>query len=197
VKRSKIITDLPKHLRDQLNEKLATNGFRDYAGLSDWLFQMGYRISRQALQRYGSNFEKHVESIRLATEQAHEIALAAPDRENKMTDALTRLVQERVFQLLLDTEQISHKDLPRIARAIADLGRASISQKRWAEEITERLEAQKRAANNRIEELSKVGGLSPEAAEMIREILLGIDPLSSESATKQEAARIASEPAAQ
>jgi hypothetical protein len=42
-----------------------------------------------------------------------------------------------------------------------------------------RLEEQKSAASKRISEEQDKGGLSPEAAETIREILLGIDPLKS------------------
>lgn len=177
MKRSRITTALPKRLRDQLDLRLRENGFSDYAALSAWLTGEGFQISRAALQRYGSRFQRTIEAVRLATEQAHEIALAAPDRQNDMTDALTRLVQERMFGLLVRTADISERDLPRISRAIADLARASISQRRWAEEIAARLANQRSDAERQLGEVARDRGLSAEAAEQIRQIMLGIDPL--------------------
>lgn len=175
--RSKIVTMLPKRLRESLDQKLIDGSFSHYRELEGWLADQGFAISRSAIQRYGSEFEQRVQAIALASSQAEAIAKAAPDRANSMTDALTRLVQERLFGLLVETENLSEKDLPRYARAIADLARASIAQKRWSEEMTERLRAQKHAAAERIAAEETTGGLSPEAAETIRSILLGIDPL--------------------
>ncbi|MGH7915225.1 MAG: phage protein Gp27 family protein [Candidatus Binataceae bacterium] len=173
---------LPKRLRDQLDEKLIKGAFSDYSGLAEWLIGQGFMISRSALHRYGSEFERKVRAIALATDQAAAIAHAAPDREDAMASALTRLVQERMFGLLVETE-VSERDLPRLTRAIADLARASIAQKRWGEEITERLEAQKAAAQGRVSEIARRRGLSPEAAEEIRRALLDIrvEPMGSKS----------------
>ena len=93
-----------------------------------------------------------------------------------MTDALVRLVQEKIFAVLVEAEGIEEGQLARIARAIADLGRATISQKKWAEEMRDRLDEQKRAANAKIGELKQAGGLSDEAYEAMRALLLDIDP---------------------
>jgi len=95
-----------------------------------------------------------------------------------MGDALLRLVQQKMFDVLVECENpIDQDNLPKIARAVADLGRTTISQKRWREEMRDRLTAQKSAAAKKITEEETRGGLSPEAAATIRSILLNIDPL--------------------
>lgn len=174
--RSKVITALPAELRKHLDQKLVEGFFSDYKGLEGWLRTQGFRISASALHRYGSAFERRIKTIGIATQQARALAEAAPDREGSMTDALARLVQEKIFAVLVEAEDIEDGQLTRIARAIADPGRATISQKRWAEEMRQRLDAQKRAAGEKVDEIRRAGGLSDEAYDAIRAALLNIDP---------------------
>lgn len=190
---------LPKRLREQLERKLVDGGFSNYRELEDWLAGQGYRISRSGLNRFGQEYERKVQAVALATNQARALQLAAPDRENAMNDALARLVQERLFSLLVESHSLADDDLPRIARAIADLGRSSISQKRWREEIAERLERARRAADSQLGEVAARAGLSAETAEQIRSILLGIDPLTERPLGARISAnqRTAAEPPAQ
>jgi Protein of unknown function (DUF3486) len=180
--RSKVITALPKELRDELDQKLVKGAFSDYRGLEAWLGTQGFRISRGSLQRYGSAFERRIKTIGIATQQARALAEASPDREGSMTDALARLVQEKLFSVLVEAEDIEDGQLTRIARAIADLGRATISQKRWQEEMRERLDEQKRAAAEKMGAVKSAGGLSDAAYDAMRAILLDIDP----TATKEQ-----------
>lgn len=169
---------LPESLREQVNNWLSEHQFSNYEGLSAWLEKRGFKIARSSLQRYGAAFEDKIELIRLATAQAREVVAVAPDREGAMSDALVSLVQGEIFKLLVECKgAIEKPDLAKIARAVADLARTTISQKRWREEMTERLKAQKAAAGGRISEVERGGGLSPEAEKEIRNILLGIDPL--------------------
>jgi hypothetical protein len=179
-RRSKVVTVLPEEMRAQLDERLVKGSFADYQGLSDWLAEHGYQISRGSLQRYGSAFERRMKTISIATKQAHALAEASPDREGSMTDALVRLVQERIFSVLVEAEDIEDGQLTRVARAIADLARATVSQKRWAEEMRDRLDKQKLVAGQRIDEIKQAGGLSGEAYDTIRAVLLGIDPMAKE-----------------
>jgi Protein of unknown function (DUF3486) len=177
MQRSKVVTALPKELRDQLDQRLVKGSFTGYRELETWLGTQGFRISRGSLQRYGSAFERRIKTIGIATQQARALAEASPDREGSMTDALARLVQEKLFGVLVETEEIEDGQLTRIARAIADLGRATISQKRWAEEMRARLEEQKRAAGDTVDEIKRKGGLDDETYDAIRAVLLGIDPI--------------------
>lgn len=171
---------LPEALREELNARLAASQFSDYEGLSKWLAEKGFKIARSSLQRYGSKFEQKLDQISQAVHQAREVVAAMPDQEGAMGDALVRLVEQKIFEVLVDCEgAIDQGDLSKIARAVADLGRTTISQKRWRVEVGERLQSQKADAAKQISEVERKGGLSPEAAETIRDILLGIDPLNS------------------
>jgi Bacteriophage Mu, Gp27 len=175
--RSKVLTMLPKGVRDDLNQKLIAGEFSDYRGLEKWLAGQGFRISRGSLQRYGSQFEKRLAGLSRATQQVKALAEVAPDRQGAMSDALIQLVQSRLFDVLIESENIDDAPLARFARAIADLGRATVSQKKWAEIMRTRLEEQKRAAGEKIEGMKSAGGLSDAAYEQIRAVLLGINPL--------------------
>ena len=177
--RSKILTVLPPKVRAQLDKRLVEGAFADYEGLSRWLAEQGFIISRASLQRYGSRFEQRVQAVTLATQQASALAQASPDHNGAMADALTRLVQEKLFSVLVEADDIGDNQLARIARAVADLGRTTVQQKRWSEDARERLERQKSAAQSRLGDIEQRGGLTPEAADQIRAILLGIDPFAS------------------
>lgn len=176
---------LPQPVRDELNRRLIENRFSGYKDMERWLGEQGYAIKRSSLQRYGHRFDRKLEAISLASQQARAVVAASPDREGAMGDALVRLVQQEIFSLLIECKgAIENQDLAKIARAVADLGRTTVRQREWREEIVRRLEAQRSAAGEKVAELTKAGGLSPEAAEQIRGILLGIDPLGDKGAVR-------------
>jgi uncharacterized protein DUF3486 len=169
---------LPEKERVELNRYLVEHGFGNYEMLSRLLSEHGFRISRSALQRWGSGFERKLDAVELASAQAREVIAASPDTEGAFGDALVRLVQSEIFKVLVECKgQIEKPDLARIARAVSDLGRTTVRQRKWAEDVRVRLESQKRAADGQIGEVAREHGLSPQAAQEIRQILLGINPL--------------------
>ncbi|MGH7840061.1 MAG: phage protein Gp27 family protein [Candidatus Binataceae bacterium] len=68
-------------------------------------------------------------------------------------------------------------DLARIAKVISDLGRLTVNQRRWSADVEQRLERQRGAATAEVKVLERQGGLSPDSARAMRDLLLGIDPL--------------------
>lgn len=166
------VLQLPDELRKDLDRRLLDGGFSGYVGLSEWLNQQGYAISKSALHRYGAQFEERLGALKIATEQARAIAEAADDQENYMGDALIRLVQEKAFQVLmqLNTENIEDVSLPQIGRMIADLSRSSIQIKKYMSEVRSKAEKVATEINSSL----KRQGLSDEAAAMIRSKVLGI-----------------------
>ncbi|HVB80393.1 MAG TPA: DUF3486 family protein [Candidatus Binataceae bacterium] len=174
--RSKIVTMLPKRLREALDQKLIAGSFSHYRELESWLTEQGFAISRSAIQRYGSAFEQRVQAIALATDQARAITHSSPDDEAAMSEALQRLIQERIFSLLVRANGLSEKELPRLARAIADLGRTAVVQRRYIDQLRQRLEEEKAGAVKKLPS----EGLSPEAAAVIRNALLDINPFRGE-----------------
>ena len=101
--RSKVHT-LPAEIREELDRRLVARGFGGYVELSEWLDAQGYRIGKSSLHVYGSELEKRIEKLRLATEQAEALIAASPDDSGAMADSSLRLVQERIFQLMLTAE---------------------------------------------------------------------------------------------
>ena len=167
--RSKVLT-LPPDVREALNTELTRRGFQDYDGLSEWLAERGFEISKSALHRYGSGFERRLATLQVASEQARTIVSAMGDDEGRMGEALTSLVQQKAFEVLVEMESAEDVGLIDLGHMVARLNATAVAQKRWAQQVTERTE---RAATE-VVELASRGGLSDETAEVIRRKILGI-----------------------
>ncbi len=168
--RSKI-SKLPNTVKDWLDKALAGNGFADYELLAAELKARGYDISKSAIHRYGQDFENRLGALRMASEQAKAIVQSSPDDEGAVSDALMRLVQEKLFQTLLACQGPDENiDLAKVAKAVADLTRATVSQKKWQAEVR----AKAVVAADAVEAIAKKGGLSAEAMDQIRRGILGI-----------------------
>lgn len=168
--RSKVM-DLPEAKRAELDARLIGSGFRGYVELEAWLRSEGYEVSKSSLHRYGSKLDQRVAELKRSTEQARALVAAAPDESADMSEALMRLMQEKLFTLLMemdvDPEQAS---LGAIAKAMAPLARASIALKQHAASVAEKA----RTAADQAGRIAKQGGLSQEAADEIRRAILGI-----------------------
>ena len=123
-KRSKIMS-LPQSIRDELDRRLIQSGFSSYQELSEWLSSQGFGISNSSIHRYGSQYEAKLDSVRLSTEMATALIQSSPDDTGAMADASIRLVQDRMFDLLLKSEDGDLKGVANAARAIAETARAS------------------------------------------------------------------------
>ncbi|MGK4386289.1 DUF3486 family protein [Ectopseudomonas oleovorans] len=130
----------PPSVKAWLDQALAENNFSDYEALSAELAGRGFAISKSALHRYGQNFEERLSALKVASEQARAVVAAAPDEEGAVNEALMRLVQEHLFKLLMS--EGGQFDLPKVAKAVAELGRASVVQKkRGRAEVRSKAEA--------------------------------------------------------
>tara|TARA_R110002096_G_scaffold172484_7_gene346192 strand:- start:5277 stop:5843 length:567 start_codon:yes stop_codon:yes gene_type:complete len=180
--RSKII-DLPDDLRDELNERLINNGFSNYVALSEWLNaeleqrDMELRVSKNAVWRHGEKFEERLSSLKMATEQAKALTEAAPDDEGAMSDALIRMVQEKIFNILVNvgTDDVKKINLANLTKSIAQLTRATVRQKEWMVEIREKLEKSKASTAEEAAGFAVKAGLSDEDADILKAKILGID----------------------
>ena len=165
--RSKVAA-LPAEVKAWLDQALVENNFAGYEALAEELTTRGYSIGKSALHRYGQNFEERLSALKVASEQARAVVAAAPDEEGAVNEALMRLVQEHLFKLLMsDGDQI---DLPKVARAVAELGKASVVQKKWQAEVRAKAEA----AASQLEKIAKKGGLDAATVAEIRREILGV-----------------------
>lgn len=176
--RSKIQTQLPDELRKALERKLVDNGFADYKGLESWLAEQGYSISHAAIHRHGQELEQRLAMIKASTEAAEMITEAAPDAQDSRSAAVMSLVQTELFNVLLNLQaattaedmQNRVKMLSEAAKSIAQLSRASVNQKQWAEEIRQR---ERQQAAKEVSAALKSNGISEKVEQSIRNILIG------------------------
>jgi hypothetical protein len=129
--RSKVITMLPAHIRQEIERRLLDNGFRDYEGLAQWVRGQGYEISDDSLWRYGHSLQKQLAAARLTLHATGSLAEQAGEHEPSMLRALMALAQQRVFETLAQKEDLKPSDV----NAIANLVRAAIAQQRWNAEL--------------------------------------------------------------
>jgi hypothetical protein len=139
---------LPEEIRAELDQKLIRMAFSGYYDLSAWLAKYGYEIGKSAIHVYGQGLKRKLAAIRASTEAARLIAEAAPDEEDRRSEAIMSLVQSDMFSMLVALQEAEDADpaervklLSTAARAIADLSRASISQKKHAATVQAKLDA--------------------------------------------------------
>lgn len=169
-RRSKVMS-LPKEVRDQLDQKLIHGGFQNYEGLSEWLESQGFEISSSSVHRYGSQFEKRLAALKVATDQARAVSEAVGDEEGMLGDALTTLVQQKAFDVLVDMEvDPDEMSLTDLGHMIARLNKTAVSQKKWISEVREKA----RETAEEVADEAREHGLSDEAAAAIKAKILGI-----------------------
>jgi hypothetical protein len=163
---------LPKEIKKWLDLALAENGFKDYRLLSDELKGRGFEISKSAVHRYGQKFEDRLASLKLVTEQSRAIVMANPDDDNSINDALMRLTQEKLFGILLELEVDPTKvNVASLVRNVAELGRASVTQKKWMAEAQE--QARRKAEEQMVkavEDVAQKDGGKASAEEVLQRI---------------------------
>ena len=174
-RRAKIAT-MPPGVRTWLEKMLADRTHEGYHALADLLREKGYEISHAAIHRYDQKLQRSLAAIRASTEAARLIAEAAPDEFDNRSAAVISLVQSHLFDAMLklaEAEDEPHpavrlKILGQAARSIADVSRASVSNKSFARAMKEKLDA--------IEQDSVKRGkqLDPETLRIIREEVYGI-----------------------
>lgn len=199
-RRTHKIHELPDDLKIELDRRLAEGTFRSHYVLSEWLGKNGYQISHQAINQYGRKFDRRLDAIRLATEQARIVCAQFKDDDLDMQTALMRLVQTRLFEVLSAVNEKAAEPAP------TKTGRAKRGSKKNAESETvaepekiapinitalarsvsglARAETENRkwaerareavaAATKKLDD-ARGKGLSPNAADQIRAVLMEI-----------------------
>ena len=175
--RSKVLT-LPPELKAWLDAQLVKRGFSDYVQLAADLQAQGEHVSKSALHRYGSQFEKRMAQLKMSNEQARALVDASPDDEDKLGAAVIRLTQDRIFQLLVDLEiDPESVDVNKLFKNAAEIGKASVTQKKFTMEARAAIEdaARKKAfeeAAQKASDSAKLQGLSVEGTKALRAAIM-------------------------
>jgi hypothetical protein len=169
------IRNLPVEIRHELDTRLRDMSFQSYRSLSAWLEGKGCYISASALHRYSRGFEARLEAVRLATAEARAIIEETAGDDHAMAEALMHLVQTHLFKVLCTLmERSKGEDTPNIhavARSVAGLAKAAVTQERWVEHTRARVNQAVGEAEKSIDE-ARDSGLSEQAAEKIRAALM-------------------------
>jgi len=81
--------------------------------------------------------------LKVSTEQARAVVQASPDDEGAMNEALIRLTQDKLFGLLVELDVDPESvNITKVTKSIADLARASVTQKRWQMDVRAKVAAQ-------------------------------------------------------
>ncbi|MCE8004235.1 DUF3486 family protein [Billgrantia ethanolica] len=179
-KRSKVF-DLPPEVREELNERLVSTGFQGYESLAKWLDSRGYKLSRSSVQRYGQDLQEEFElamgDVRKTTEMAKAFTESDDDAKGSLVDATARIVQEQLLRITIALRKAEHepekaaKYMASVTHALADIGRMSLGQKKWALEVRKEVA---REAADKATEVARRGGLSKDMVNDLRRELLGI-----------------------
>lgn len=171
-------TRLPPEVRERLERRLIELGFSGYTALCDelneWLIEAGAPpTSRSALQRFGARFEERAAALKRSTEIARAIAAEAGDDEGALNDAVIRLTQQKLFEVVMDLQVDPEDfDLSSLAKSIRDLSRASVEQKKHQLQVRAKVEAKLEALEAASK--SKKPGLDPETLRRVREEIYGV-----------------------
>jgi Protein of unknown function (DUF3486) len=175
------IKKLPPDLKEQLDQMLTDGTFHSCRQLAKWLGDNGFEISHAAIHKYGQKFERKLEAVRMATEQARIVCEQSKDDDAQMQSALMRLVQTRLFEVLTAANEmgqgsaneegatIAPVNITALARSVSGLVRAESEHRKWAE----RARAGVAEAEKKVDE-ARSKGLSKDAAEQIKAVLLEI-----------------------
>lgn len=174
--RSKVHT-LPAELKQWLDDEMLRRGFADYVQLAADLKARGAEVSKSALHRYGSTFEKRMAQLKMASDQARALVDAAPDDEDKLGSAVVRMTQEKIFGLLMEIDvDADDVDINKLFKNAAEIGKASVQLKRFSMEAREKIEAEARRRlveeqRAKLDAMPVKGGVTAETKAAIREAL--------------------------
>jgi len=175
------VSQLPEEVRDELNRRLVEGEFGDYIGLSRWLQDLGFEISKSALHRHGAALEADFEMAMADVRRTRALAKAAragsdEDAESHLIAATSGILQEQLLRVSIALRQVDDdpaaaaKSISLIARAHADVGRLQVALSKWQEE----LRGKTAQVAESVEKVARRGGLSADAVETIRREILGI-----------------------
>lgn len=171
-----LVDQLPSTVRKWLERQLREKNFTGYRELTEDLNErlakegLELKISKSGLHRWGKQIDERIDAIRKTTEAAIQIRDLVGDDEGALTDSLTRLVQERLFDVVVQMEvDPSKADIYKLGKVIAELGRASVAQKKWAAEYRERID-------KKLEALEAADEFDAPTLARVRDEIYGVAP---------------------
>ena len=126
-----IIDGLPSDLREAVDEMIKTNF--TYHEIVEYIRKNGVEISVSSVQRYASNLNATLESLRLAQENFRAVMEETEKYKNlDVTDGILRLLSNQVFQAInnLPEEQVQEIDFETLMKNAVALTRTVAYKKK-------------------------------------------------------------------
>lgn len=165
-RRTKIETDLPRDLREQLN-RLLLEGMTYEEGAA-WCQRHGHDISKSSLGRYGKTFFEAYQKIIQFEDQSRALT-SAVDEGMPMEEAVGKMLLQKVMAALID----GSADVTENSRLLSDVAKlqsAHVQRNKFKID----LETRAKKTADEVDKIVKKGGLSEAVAEDIRARILGI-----------------------
>ena len=166
-KRSTIETKMPLEIRQDLNRLLLEDSYT-YEEVSAWCKQRGYDISKSAIGRYGKDFFEAYKSIQQFEEQAR-VLTSEPGTNMTLEEATGKLITKKVLSALISNE-VDILEQNKLISAFAALQNSNVKRESMKVQFADRA---KKVADD-VQSLVKKQGLTDDAAETIRQKILGV-----------------------
>lgn len=163
-RRSRIETELPVQLRQQLNRVLLEGATYDEAAA--FLNGQGYDISRSSVGRYGKEFFEAYQKIVQFEDQSRALT-SATEKGMPMEEAVGKMLLQKVMAALVDGSA-DVMEVPRLISDVAKLQRSHVAMAQWKREIEKR-------ADEAVENIkAKSKTIDPDTLKIIKEEIYGL-----------------------
>lgn len=176
---------LPPETRKELDERLIASGFGNSIGLSEWLADQGYEISKTTVNDHAQRLKRRLASITATTEAMKQVNTAAPDDFDDSSGSIIRLVQSDFFEALLEFQEAAAQDSEEISpaqrivlyskasKSIAEIVRAAVTRNKFVAELREKARAELlREQEQKLDAAVQARGMTADQAAFWREQFL-------------------------
>ena len=163
---SKIDSELPDEIKDQVNRLLIEDS--TYPEIADFLKKKGFDISKSSVGRYGKEFLNEYKQLRIIEDQAR--TLVSESGEGLvLEEAGSKLFGRKIIELLMD-QDVDIRKIPKLMMGFASLQRSSVAREKLKSELQDKV----KETAEKVTEIVKSKGLSEQAANIIKNKILGI-----------------------
>ena len=171
------IEKLPEDVRRWLERALTENGFSGYVELENLLREKGYQISKSAIHRYGKQIESRLKAIKDAAEVAKLITEQVDDEGDSQSDALMRLVQTDLMNLLIEARNVESLSVKDRLKALGMIGKNLASMTTARVKLKEYQADHKAKVQAKLDELARTAdkdGTDLPTLERVRQSILEV-----------------------
>lgn len=160
------IDNLPTPLKREVENRLLEG--ETYENISNYLKEQGEEVHLSSVGRYGKKFLKRFESVRVAKEFAKLLAEDNADRPSTELHEANNLLASQLIMEAMVSEDMDAEERSKIAKSIASLQRAQVSNEKLKIQARKESGAVHVALNLLKDKVfSEIGEKYPEVAQIL------------------------------